>query len=77
MSDPNLVPDGWGGPVAILTAAGALIASVFRKGTSKHYVANIVNPVAARVAVLEAQHRDVIDRLDRVESKLDRLLERR
>ena len=84
MSDPNLVPEGWAGPATFLTAAGALLASVFRKGVSKHYVANAVNPVANRVSILEAQHEEsqrvraeINRRLDRIETKLDRALDRR
>lgn len=75
MSDPVL-PDGYAGPAAFLTAAGALIASIFRRGVSKHYVVNAVNPVENRVSMLEAHHADVTSRLDRIEDKLDRALER-
>lgn len=76
---PQPISD-WSGPAAFLTAAGALVANLFRKGMSPHRVRNEINtavlPVITDVAVLKAEYREVTRRLDSIEEKLDRALER-
>ena len=82
MTDPAA---DWSGPAAFLTAAGALVASIFRRGASRtdlHIVRTKTDATVLKVAVLEARYSDIDRRLTsieagqvRLENKVDRLLE--
>lgn len=76
MPDPQMFPDDYTGPVAFLTAAGALLASVFRRGVSRHTLNNTVHPVATRVSILETQYREIDRRLAAIEKGQERVLEK-
>jgi hypothetical protein len=85
--DPNLDTSSWSGLAALVAALGTAGAALFkgrgqkaeigRLRTRMHDLDDTVNANTLRIAVVEVANRDITARLDRIEDKLDRLLEQR
>jgi hypothetical protein len=80
-------PAGWSGIAAIVAALGTAGAALFKGRGQRTELVRLrnrlhdqddkLNANTLRIAVVEAANRDVQGRLDRIEDKLDRLLEQR
>jgi hypothetical protein len=87
MPDPQPLQDagGWSGVAAALAALGTAGAALFRGRGHKAELARVrtrlheqddkVHANTLRIAVVESSNRNITERLDRIEDKLDRALE--
>lgn len=85
--DPQQIPDsgGWSSMAAVIAAIGTAATALFksrghkaevvRLGNRIHDTDDKLNAAQMRIAVVESTARDITSRLDRIEDKLDRLLE--